>query len=197
MPNLTPPPPPTPQEPTDPKSSNCQANASAKSSAGALSAVEQELEQAKTILKEAESKLAEMTELAKRTAADFQNFRRRSDEEKNQLAIFANLHFLQAIFPVIDNLNRAFAHIPEGLANEEWVKGVCAIEKQFTDTLASLGLQEIPCQPGIKFDPAFHEAVTQGPGEKDAILECLEKGYSWNGQVLRPAKVKVGNGESP
>lgn len=165
-----------------------------KNPTNGLAAVAQELEQAKTLLKEAEAKLAEMTELAKRTAADLQNFKRRSDEERAGLRVFANLQLLQGIFPVIDNFQRAFAHIPENLASDEWVKGLFAIEKQFVATLASLGLTEIPCEPGAKFDPTMHEAVTQGPGEKDTVMECLEKGYAWNGQTIRPAKVKVGNG---
>ena len=160
-----------------------------------LAAVAQELEQAKKMLKEAESKLAEMTELAKRTAADLQNFKRRSDEERAGLRVFANLQLLQGIFPIIDNFQRAFQHIPENLAQDEWVKGLFAIEKQFVATLASLGLNEIPCEPGAKFDPTLHEAVTQGPGEKDTVLECFERGYLFNGQVVRPAKVKVGTGE--
>lgn len=162
-----------------------------------LSAVEQELQQAKTLLKEAETKLAEMTEAAKRAAADLQNFKRRVDEEKTGLRVFANLQFLQGIFPIIDNFQRAFAHIPETLTQDEWVKGLFAIEKQFVNTLASLGLTEIPCELGTKFDPNLHEAVTQGPGEKDTILECFERGYTWNGTVVRPAKVKVGDGEKP
>lgn len=160
-----------------------------------LSAVEQELQQAKALLKEAETQLAEMTETAKRAAADLQNFKRRVEEEKGSLRIFANLQLLQGIFPVIDNFQRAFAHIPETLAKDEWVKGLFAIEKQFVATLASLGLSEIPCEPGAKFDPTLHEAVTQGPGEKDTILECFERGYLWNGTVVRPAKVKVGRPE--
>lgn len=160
-----------------------------------LTAVEQELLEAKKLLAEAEAKLAEMTETAQRAAADFQNFKRRTEEEKSGLRIFANLQFLQAIFPVIDNFQRAFQHIPESLTNDEWVKGVYAIEKQFTLTLAALGLSEIPCELGSKFDPHLHEAVTQGPGAKDTILECLEKGYLFNTMVVRPAKVKVGNGE--
>ncbi len=173
------------------------ANPTQGATSSGLAAVEQELEQAKTLLKDAESKLAEMTELAKRTAADLQNFKRRSDEERAGLRVFANLQLLQGIFPIIDNFQRAFAHIPENLAQDEWVKGLFAIEKQFMGTLASLGLTEIPCEPGAKFDPTLHEAVTQGPGAKDTVLECLERGYTFNGQVVRPAKVKVGAVENP
>ena len=148
----------------------------------------------KKALIQAEEELAEMTKTAKRAAADLQNFRRRAEEERVNLSLYANLQFLQGIFPVIDNLQLAFQHIPEDLTENEWVKGVYAIEKQFMATLASLGLNEIPCEPGTPFDPNIHEALMQAPGEKDTILECLEKGYQFKDQVVRPAKVKVGDG---
>ncbi len=159
-----------------------------------LTGIEKDLELTKKALIQAEEELAEMTETAKRTAADLQNFRRRSEEERGSLALYANLQFLQGIFPVIDNLQLAFQHIPEDLAENEWVKGVYTIEKQFMDTLAGLGLHEIPCEPGSPFDPNIHEALMQGPGEKDTVLECFEKGYQFKDQVVRPAKVKVGDG---
>lgn len=159
-----------------------------------LTGIEKDLEETKKLLKETEEKLNEMTEAAKRAAADLQNFRRRAEEERSGLALYANLQFLQGIFPIIDNFQLAFQHIPEGLKEDEWVKGVYAIEKQFMDTLRSLGLTEISCEPGSPFDPNKHEALLQGPGAKDTILECFEKGYQFREQVVRPAKVKVGDG---
>lgn len=147
-------------------------------------------------LLDAQQKIQELTEVAKRAMADLQNFKRRSDEERAGLLVFANLQFLQGIFPVIDNFGRAFQHIPEELKDHEWVKGVYSIEKQFVDTLKTLGLEEIPCTPGSKFDPRIHEGLLQGPGEKDTVIECLEKGYQFKKQVVRPAKVKVGDGNT-
>lgn len=176
--------PPSDQPPTDEKSN----------SKGPLG-LARDLEEAKTLLAETEEKLTEMTEAAQRSAAELQNFKRRTEEEKGSLKIFANLQFLQAIFPVIDNFQRAFTHMPEELKNNEWVTGVVAIEKQFIDTLNSLGLRDIPCETGSKFDPNLHEVMAQGPGEKDAILECFEKGFMFNDMVVKPAKIQVGNGE--
>lgn len=157
--------------------------------------IQSDLEEAKKLLADTEAKLAEMTDTAKRAAAELQNFKRRTDEERGNLKLYANLQFLQAIFPVVDNFQRAFAHRPNDLVDNEWVKGVIAIEKQFIATLDSLGLREIPCEPGTLFDPNLHEVVVQDKGPKDAILECFEKGYQFNDRVVRPAKVKVGNGE--
>ena len=159
-----------------------------------LSAVEEELQEAKKLLAEAEEKLNEMTEMAKRAAADLQNYKRRTDEERADLKVYANLHLLQNIFPALDNFQRALPQMPEELQDNEWVKGILAIEQQLMGGLMSLGLEEIPCETGTKFDPNLHEALMQDNGEKDTVLDCFEKGYTWNGMVVRPAKVKVGNG---
>jgi molecular chaperone GrpE len=157
--------------------------------------LQSDLDEAKKLLADTEAQLSEMTEMAQRTAAEFQNFKRRNDEERGNLKLYANLHFLQAIFPVMDNFQRAFAHMPENLKDDEWVKGIVTIEKQFITTLTSLGLHEIPCEVGNPFDPNLHEVLTQGKGDKDSILECFEKGYTFNDMVVRPAKVQVGSGE--
>jgi len=153
------------------------------------------IESLQLALVEAQQRLEEMTAIAKRATADLQNFKRRNEEERGSLILFANTHFLQGIFPVIDNLQRAFQHIPEEVQANEWVKGIFAIEKQFMDTLKNLGLEEIPTLVGSPFNPNFHEVVLQGPGQKDAILECFEKGYTFKGQTIRPARVKVGDGK--
>tara|TARA_B100000315_G_C14353132_1_gene484911 strand:- start:258 stop:779 length:522 start_codon:yes stop_codon:yes gene_type:complete len=160
-----------------------------------LTGIEKDLQETKEALKEAEAKVEEVTETAKRAMADLQNFKRRVEEERGNLILYANQQFLMGIFPIIDNFQRAFLNIPEDLAENEWVKGVYAIEKQFIETLNTLGLQEIPCEIGAPFDPNLHEAVMQDSGKKDTILEYFEKGYTFKNQVVRPAKVKVGNGE--
>ncbi len=134
-----------------------------------------------------------LLETAKRTAADLQNFKRRVEEERSNLKIYANTELLKALFPVIDNLKRAFDHLPEDLKSHEWVKGISAIEKQLLETLASIGLEPIKTI-GEKFNPEFHEAVMQGPGEKDQIAQEFEKGFSFKGHTIKPAKVKVGDG---
>lgn len=136
---------------------------------------------------------ASLMETAKRAAADLQNFRRRVDEEREGLKIFANAELIKSLFPIVDNLKRAFTHLPENLKDNEWVNGIQAIEKQLLDTLAAIGLEEIKAI-GEKFNPNFHEAVMQGPGEKDIITEELEKGFAFKGFAIKPSKVKVGDG---
>lgn len=159
-----------------------------------LTGIEKDLQEMKQALEKSEAKVEELTESAKRAMADLQNFKRRVEEERGSLTLYANLQFLQGIFPIIDSFQRAFDHIPEDISENEWVTGVLSIEKQFMDTLGSLGFQEMDCEPGTQFDPNLHEAVMQDSGKKDTILECLEKGYQFKDHVVRPAKVKVGKG---
>lgn len=153
-----------------------------------------QLQKLKKELEEANQKIEELTLAAKRALADLINYKRRTAEEISGLAIFANLELIKAIFPIIDNFQRAFSQIPAELKETEWVKGIYAIEKQFTETLENLGLHEIPSPVGQKFDPNRHEILLQGPGEKDLVLEELLKGYLFKDKVIRPTKVKVGDG---
>ncbi len=139
--------------------------------------------------------LAAMTETAKRALADLQNYKRRAEEERGELQIYANLRLLEAIFPTIDNLARAFDTIPEDLKSNEWIKGVQSIEKNLLTELQKLGL-EVVNQTGVPVDPNKHEVVLQAAGPTNEVLQILEKGYLYKGRAIRPAKVQVGNGEA-
>lgn len=139
--------------------------------------------------------LAAMTETAKRALADLQNYKRRAEEERGELQIYANLRLLEAIFPTIDNLARAFDTIPEDLKSNEWIKGVQSIEKNLLTELEKLGL-EVVNQTGVPVDPNKHEVVLQAAGPANEVLQILEKGYLYKGRAIRPAKVQVGNGEA-
>ncbi|MDA1060870.1 MAG: nucleotide exchange factor GrpE [bacterium] len=135
--------------------------------------------------------LEEMTELAKRTMADMQNLKRRQEEERKLLITLANVDLLRQTLPILDNLDRASQHVPEGA--EEWFKGVEMSINQLHQIYNELGLvaMETLNKP---FDPDLHEALAQGPGEKDTVIEELEKGYMLGNKVIRHAKVKVGDG---
>lgn len=142
-------------------------------------------------IEQLQADLAAMTEAAKRTLADFQNYKRRAEEERGEIQVFANMRLLQAIFPVIDNLARAFETVPPELQNNEWLKGVQAIEKNLITELEKLGLSVI-AETGVPVDPNKHEVVLQSAGPAGQITQILEKGYSFNGRTIRPAKVSVG-----
>ncbi len=139
-----------------------------------------------------EQELEEMTELAKRTMADMQNQKRRFDEEKKVLITIGNIDLIRSLLPIVDNLNRAKEHAPEN-TDPKWLQGIEISINQLNTTLTNFGLKEISTKEE-KFNPDLHEAVLQGEGEKDLILEELEKGYILGERVIRHAKVKVGTG---
>lgn len=138
--------------------------------------------------------LAQMTETAKRAIADFQNLKRRTEEERDEIRIYANKRLLEAIFPAIDNFKRAFEQTPEELKNHEWVKGLEGIEKSLVDALSNLGLESIEAV-GVPVDPNQHEVLMEGEGDAGHVVKIFEKGYSFNGKTIRPAKVQVGSGK--
>lgn len=133
--------------------------------------------------------LAEMTELAKRTMADLQNLRRRNEEERGTLVKMANLNLIAQILPIVDNLDRAITHSP----GDEWAKGIEMSLGQLHSVLENFGVKRMECI-GQPFNPDLHEAITQGPGPANTVVEELEKGYLLGDRVIRHAKVKVGDG---
>jgi molecular chaperone GrpE len=146
-------------------------------------------------IQELTTKLQQMTELAARAQADLQNAKIRMQKDGEDIRRFAGEAFLKKLLPTIDNLQRAFQHLPRDLANHDWIKGIAAIEQEFMRQLSEMGLRPMECL-GQPVDTAKHEVVTIGPGKEGEILEVIENGYELNGKLLRPAKVMVGSGLS-
>ena len=141
-----------------------------------------------------QEELATMTETARRSMADFQNLKRRTEEERSELAIHANARLLNAIFPALDNLARAMDNVPEELQDHDFIKGVQAMEDSLMAALAGLGLESIN-EVGVACDPNQHEVLMQGEGPAGQVVQIFEKGYRFKGKTIRPAKVQVGSGE--
>ena len=138
------------------------------------------------------NKIIELENTVKRIAADFQNYRKRSEEQRNESIEFAKAEFMAKIAPVLDNFSRAFSHAPD----DEFAKGVKQIEKQLEDILSSEGLEQIDTS-GI-FDPNFHEAISHEENEKvpaDHIIAEIESGWKFGKRVIKPAKVRVSKGK--
>ena len=114
-------------------------------------------------------------------------------KDAGELRKFAAEEVLLRLLPVIDNFQRAFLHVPAELASQDWVKGVAAIESDLMNQMTASGLKRMESlnQP---VDAARHEPLSAGPGPLDTVVEVFEEGYELNGKVLRPAKVKVGDG---
>lgn len=127
-----------------------------------------------------------------RLMADFQNFKRRTEKEKNDIYAFANEKIISELLNVIDNFERALA---AGDAEDSFVKGMELILKQLLDVLEKAGTSEIAAL-GEDFDPNFHNAVMMEDSseyESGKVTEVLQKGYILNNRVIRPSMVKVAN----
>ena len=128
-----------------------------------------------------------------RAAADFQNYKRRVEQEREDVARLANAVFVINILPLLDDLDRALQSVDVRLAGLTWVDGVRLIHRKFQAVLEISGVQEIEAD-GATFDPTLHEAVMFGEGEEGKVISVVQKGYTLNGRVLRPAMVVVGKG---
>jgi len=126
-----------------------------------------------------------------RLQADFDNFRKRSRQERVDIVNMANAALIQSLLPVLDNFERALTALPSGKERE----GVQLIQRQFVEALYAAGLTPIEAL-GADFDPQYHEAILQtegGPEQKGKVLGEAQKGYLLNGKLLRPSMVQVGS----
>lgn len=143
---------------------------------------------------ELENQIAELTADLQRTRADFENYRKRVEIEKQQARQSGEAAAIMRLLPVIDNIERAIAHAPAELADNKWAQGIVGLVKQLEKSLESLNLKRIVATPGTAFDPEFHEAIQfdeDATGDKEIIAEELQAGYTLNGQPIRHAMVKV------
>lgn len=181
--------PPTP--PTPP--ADDEESAVAQAFAAAQQDDKTELEQIRAELESLKVDMAQYRDLAARAQADLQNAKARVEREAEELRKFASESLVRKILPTLDNFQRAFQHVPAELEDNEWVKGVSAIEGELMRQMQEVGLKRMQSlnQP---VDANRHETLMVGPGPIDTVIEVLEEGYELNGKVLRPAKVKVGDG---
>jgi molecular chaperone GrpE len=129
-----------------------------------------------------------------RAQADFINYKRRTEQEREEFGKFANAMLMLNLLPILDDLERALASVPSKLAKLSWVEGMRLIERKLWASLEAQGLSQIKAV-GEPFDPNLHEAAMQGKGKEGIVVEELQKGYKLHDRVIRPAKVVVGNGE--
>lgn len=142
---------------------------------------------------ELEKKLDETTLDLKRTRADFENYRKRVELEKELLKNTANATTILRLLPVIDNIDRALSHLPDHLKDDQWAKSVINLSKNLNSALEGLKLTRIEATPGTPFNPDFHEAIQMedGEGDHEVIADELQAGYMMNDVVIRHSLVKV------
>ncbi len=139
-------------------------------------------------------RLVEMTEMVKRVQADFENYKKRTDKEKEEFSKYACKKIILELLPIMDHFDLAIKHKEN---KEEFVKGMEMIYAQIYSMLEKEGVKAIKSE-GEKFDPLKHEAMMQDKQEDredDEIVEEFQKGYTLHDQVIRPSKVKVNKKE--
>jgi molecular chaperone GrpE len=141
---------------------------------------------------ESEQKIAELTEALQRERADAVNMRRRHEEDIAGLKARTKAYVVRELLPVIDNFERALKHVPEELQDNDYVKGVQGVVRQFEKTLQDIGVERI-ATVGQSFDPRYHEAVAmeEGDGSHEVVSEELQAGYKVGDDIIRHAMVKV------
>lgn len=128
-----------------------------------------------------------------RTQADFDNYRKRTQREKEEFAQYASMSLVEKLLPVLDNFERALAATGSSKDQEALHKGLEMIYRQFFQVLEQEGLKPIPAV-GEPFNPEVHQAVMQVESEEHEegiVVEEMQKGYFLKDKVLRPSMVKV------
>ena len=148
----------------------------------------------KSPLEQAEESIANLTDRLMRTAAEFDNFKKRSQREKDEVYSNAVCDTVEKILPVLDNLERAVSASTDSVEDSSVLEGVKMIKKQFEDALSAIGVVPMDAV-GKPFDPEKHNAVmtAESDQEENTVLEEFMKGYLYKEKVVRHSMVKVSN----
>ena len=139
--------------------------------------------------------IADLTDRLKRSMAEFDNFRKRSEKEKATMFDMGARSVAEKLLPVVDNFERAMLATPSEGEGKAFAEGIAMIYNQMTKTLEDLGVKPIDCV-GKEFDPNLHNAVMHIEDEslgENVVAEELLKGYMYKDSVLRHSMVKVAN----
>jgi molecular chaperone GrpE len=137
-------------------------------------------------------------DLALRTQADFENYKKRSAREKEEAIKYANSSLLERLVAIIDNFELGLAAAKEESVNSPIYSGMVLVQKQLSDLLAENGLQPIEAE-GKTFDPNLHEAIAHEPSDQVAegmVLRQARRGYRLKERLLRPSRVVVSSGSA-
>lgn len=132
----------------------------------------------------------------RRSLAEFSNYRKRQDRERQLQTWRIQADVIQALLPALDDFRLAVEHVPAEHADSPWVQGIVMIEQKLLGVLQQFDVTPIEAQ-GQPFDPRFHDAMLQDHSDEypeGVVMEEIRKGYLMGGQVLRPTVVKVSRG---
>ena len=181
----------TPVTETAPETAAKESGTAAKGKMEKKSDRQAELTDLKQKLEDAEAALAATKDQYQRMLAEYANYKRRTEQEKEQIGLFTKAELLTGLLTTVDNMEKAVAADP----GEGYKEGVDLVMRQFADALRQLGLEEIEAD-GAPFDPNVHHAVMREDAdgvEPDTVTAVFQKGYKLGDRVLRPAMVKVAN----
>ena len=142
-------------------------------------------------LEEHQREIARVKEMLQREQADHVNYRRRVDQQKEEIQQRANADLLSGLLPIFDDFTRALAHAPESEDYRPWMEGITIVHRNFNNMLESFGIAQIQAE-GVMFDPTEHEAIlyeNKTDYNDGVVVSVLTNGYKLHGRVLRPAQV--------
>ena len=143
-----------------------------------------------------DTQIEELTDQLKRSMAEFDNYRKRTDKEKSAMYEIGARDVIEKILPVVDNFERGLATVPEDAKETPFAEGMEKIYKQLMKTLDDMGVKPIEAV-GKPFDPNFHNAVMhvddEIPGRECGGIGAVQKGYMYRDTVVRHSMVKVAN----
>jgi molecular chaperone GrpE len=152
-------------------------------------------EDAGKALAEEKSKADNYLANLQRSEADFRNYKKRVEQEKQESLNWSNAELIKSILPVLDDMERAFSMVDPSVEDSTWLEGFKIIQRNLKDVLRAHGCNEIECV-GVAFDPNLHEAVAHEEGEEGIIISEHRKGYMMKSKVLRAPQVTVGKGKA-
>ena len=137
-----------------------------------------------------EDELAKWRELAMRTAAEYDNYRKRTVKDREEFAKYANRSLLEELLPVVDNFEMGMQMAEKEQGSMIYI-GMDMVRKQLHDFLEGQGVEPIPAESGQMFDHNIHEAIMSEPSDRPegTILRILRRGYNLRGRLLRPVNV--------
>lgn len=156
-----------------------------------------ELEALRQELEEAKAQAAEYLDGWQRARAEFANYKKRNEQERQELFKLANTTLITRLLPIFDDFERAFQTLPRNLLSFTWIDGVALIYRRLQAILEAEGLTLMETE-GQSFDPLVHEAVTyeeSAEHQEGQIIGEVQKGYKLGDRVLRPALVRVAKGK--
>ncbi len=157
---------------------------------------QESVEELKKTVAEEKDKASSYLASLQRSEADFRNYKKRIEQEKQEALTWTNAELIKSLLPVVDDMERAILMMDPVVKESIWGEGFKIIQRNMQDILRAHGCSEIECI-GKPFDPNLHEAVGYEDGEEGMIISEHRKGYTMKNKVLRASQVTVGDGQAP